>query len=45
MRSKSLEAERVGMAGLHAPMTKPLDTKIIVREARRNGCTGVVAEN
>ena len=43
--AKALEADRVGVAVLHVPTIKPLDTEAIVREARRSGRLVVVAEN
>ena len=43
--AKALEADRVGVAVLHVPTIKPLDTETIVREARRSGRLVVVAEN
>jgi transketolase len=39
--AKALEADNVGVAVLHVPTIKPLDTETILREARRS----VVAEN
>ncbi|MGO4325923.1 MULTISPECIES: transketolase family protein [unclassified Cupriavidus] len=43
--AKALEADRVGVAVLHVPTIKPLDTATILREARRSGRLVVVAEN
>ena len=43
--AKALEADRVGVAVLHVPTIKPLDTETILREARRPGRLVVVAEN
>lgn len=43
--AKQLEADRVGVAVLHVPTIKPLDTAAILREARRAGRLIVVAEN
>ncbi|MNT55304.1 1-deoxy-D-xylulose-5-phosphate synthase [compost metagenome] len=40
-----LEADRVGVAVLHVPTIKPLDTATILREAKRSGRLVVVAEN
>jgi len=40
-----LEADRVGVAVLHVPTIKPLDTETIVREARKSGRLVIVAEN
>ena len=40
-----LEADRVGVAVLHVPTIKPLDTATILREAGRTGRMVVVAEN
>ncbi|CAG9166619.1 transketolase family protein [Cupriavidus pampae] len=41
----ALEADRVGVAVLHVPTIKPLDTETIVREARKSGRLVIVAEN
>jgi len=41
----TLEADRVGVAVLHVPTIKPLDTETILREARKPGRLVVVAEN
>jgi transketolase len=41
----ALAAERVGVAVLHVPTIKPLDTATILREAGRTGRMVVVAEN
>jgi transketolase len=41
----ALEGDNVGVAVLHAPTIKPLDTATIVREASRGGRLVVVAEN
>lgn len=43
--AKALEADRVGVAVLHAPTIKPLDNETILREARKPGRLVVVAEN
>ncbi|WP_354685077.1 transketolase family protein [Cupriavidus necator] len=43
--AKALEADRIGVAVLHVPTIKPLDTDTILREARRSGRLVVVAEN
>ncbi|HEF4769359.1 transketolase family protein [Burkholderia multivorans] len=43
--ANALEADRVGVAVLHVPTIKPLDTATIVREAKRTGRMVVVAEN
>lgn len=43
--AESLKADNVGVAVLHAPTIKPLDTETIVREASRSGRLVVVAEN
>jgi transketolase len=43
--AKALEADNVGVAVLHVPTIKPLDTETILREARRTGRMVVVAEN
>jgi transketolase len=43
--ASALEADRIGVAVLHVPTIKPLDTETIVREARRTGRLVVVAEN
>ncbi|WP_168789939.1 transketolase family protein [Paraburkholderia aromaticivorans] len=43
--AKALESDRIGVAVLHVPTIKPLDTEPIVREARRPGRLVVVAEN
>ena len=43
--AKALEADRVGVAVLHVPTIKPLDTETIVREASRAGRLVIVAEN
>ena len=43
--AKALEADRVGVAVLHVPTIKPLDTETILREAQRSGRLVVVAEN
>ena len=42
---EALEADRVGVAVLHVPTIKPLDTETILREAGRGGRLVVVAEN
>lgn len=43
--AKALESDRVGVAVLHVPTIKPLDTEAILREAKRSGRLVVVAEN
>ncbi|MFS8976308.1 transketolase family protein [Cupriavidus necator] len=43
--ARVLEADRVGVAVLHVPTIKPLDTATILREAKRSGRLVVVAEN
>jgi transketolase len=43
--AKTLEKDRIGVAVLHVPTIKPLDTQTIVREAKRSGRLVVVAEN
>jgi transketolase len=43
--AKALEVDNVGVAVLHVPTIKPLDTETILREARRTGRMVVVAEN
>lgn len=43
--AKALEDDRVGVAVLHVPTIKPLDTATILREAKRSGRLVVVAEN
>ncbi|SOY71288.1 transketolase family protein [Cupriavidus taiwanensis] len=43
--AKALEADRIGVAVLHVPTIKPLDTETILREAKRQGRLVVVAEN
>ncbi|BDB26740.1 transketolase family protein [Cupriavidus sp. P-10] len=43
--AKALEKDRIGVAVLHIPTIKPLDTETILREARRQGRLVVVAEN
>lgn len=43
--AESLKADNVGVAVLHVPTIKPLDTQTIVREASRGGRLVVVAEN
>jgi transketolase len=43
--ARALEKDRVGVAVLHVPTIKPLDTETILREARRKGRLVVVAEN
>ena len=43
--AKELEADSVGVAVLHVPTIKPLDTETIVREARKSGRLVIVAEN
>ncbi|SOZ38097.1 transketolase family protein [Cupriavidus neocaledonicus] len=41
----ALAKDRIGVAVLHVPTIKPLDTETILREARRTGRLVVVAEN
>jgi transketolase len=43
--AKLLEADRVGVAVLHVPTIKPLDTDAIIKECSRPGRQVVVAEN
>ncbi|QQP87608.1 transketolase family protein [Skermanella sp. TT6] len=43
--ARTLEADRIGVAVLHVPTIKPLDTETILREASRSGRMVVVAEN
>lgn len=43
--AKELKADRVGVAVLHVPTIKPLDTETILREARKSGRLVIVAEN
>ena len=43
--AKALENDRIGVAVLHVPTIKPLDTETIVRQAKRTGRLVVVAEN
>ncbi|AEI82213.1 transketolase subunit B (plasmid) [Cupriavidus necator N-1] len=43
--AKALEKDRIGVAVLHVPTIKPLDTETILREAKRQGRLVVVAEN
>ncbi|KUL92630.1 transketolase [Bosea sp. WAO] len=43
--AKRLERDRIGVAVLHSPTIKPLDTETILREAGRGGRLVVVAEN
>ncbi|HEX7683737.1 MAG TPA: transketolase C-terminal domain-containing protein [Trinickia sp.] len=43
--AKALAADHVGVAVLHVPTIKPLDTQTILREAKRSGRMVVVAEN
>ena len=43
--ARALEKDRIGVAVLHVPTIKPLDTETIVREAKRQGRLVVVAEN
>lgn len=43
--AENLKADNVGVAVLHVPTIKPLDTETIVREASRSGRLVVVAEN
>lgn len=43
--AQALEADKIGVAVLHVPTIKPLDTEAILREAGRTGRMVVVAEN
>ena len=43
--AKLLEPDRIGLAVLHVPTIKPLDSDTILAEARRNGRLVIVAEN
>ncbi|HEY2021895.1 transketolase family protein [Paraburkholderia sp.] len=43
--ANALAADHIGVAVLHAPTIKPLDTETILREAKRTGRMVVVAEN
>ncbi|AUT74949.1 transketolase family protein [Paraburkholderia hospita] len=43
--AKALEADNIGVAVLHVPTIKPLDTATILREAKRTGRMVIVAEN
>jgi len=43
--AKALASDKVDVAVLHVPTIKPLDTKTIIREAKRTGRMVVVAEN
>ncbi|NUT15572.1 MAG: transketolase family protein [Cupriavidus sp.] len=43
--ANALAQDRIGVAVLHVPTIKPLDTEAILREARRTGRLVVVAEN
>ena len=43
--AKALQADSVGVAVLHVPTIKPLDTETILHEAKRSGRMVVVAEN
>jgi transketolase len=43
--AKALQPDAVGVAVLHVPTIKPLDTETILREARKPGRLVVVAEN
>ncbi|GGY36163.1 transketolase family protein [Pseudoduganella albidiflava] len=43
--AQALKDDNVGVAVLHVPTIKPLDTETIVREASRSGRLVVVAEN
>ncbi|WER49831.1 transketolase family protein [Cupriavidus sp. WKF15] len=43
--AKALEADRIGVAVLHVPTIKPLDTETILHEGKRQGRLVVVAEN
>jgi transketolase len=43
--AKALETDKVGVAVLHVPTLKPLDTESILHEARKGGRLVVVAEN
>jgi len=43
--AQAMEADKVGVAVLHVPTIKPLDTEAILREAGKTGRMVVVAEN
>lgn len=43
--AKELEKDRIGMAVLHVPMIKPLDTETILTQCRAPGRLVLVAEN
>jgi len=43
--AKALEADNIGVAVLHVPTIKPLDTATILREGKRTGRMVIVAEN
>jgi transketolase len=43
--AKALQSDGIGVAVLHVPTIKPLDTETFLREARRSGRLVVVAEN
>jgi transketolase len=43
--AKTLEADKIGVAVLHVPTLKPIDTEAILREAGKGGRLVVVAEN
>jgi transketolase len=43
--AKLLEADHIGLAVLHVPTIKPLDTATILAEAQRNSRLVIVAEN
>jgi transketolase len=43
--AKALQADNIGVAVLHVPTIKPLDTEAIVREARKSARMVIVAEN
>ncbi len=43
--AKALEKDRIGVAVLHVPTIKPLDTETIIAQCRRAGRLVVVAEN
>ncbi len=43
--AKELKSDKIGVAVLHVPTIKPLDSETILKEARRSGRMVVVAEN
>lgn len=43
--AKELAKDKIGMAVLHVPTIKPLDTETILKECRKSGRLVVVAEN